>query len=125
MRLWAEFKEFMAGGNVLGLAVAVVIGTAFGFVVTSFTNDVLMQLIAAIGAKPSFENLAFNVRGAPIRYGSFLNACVSFVIVAGAMFAVVKAYSKLARTQLKRAESETDLLREIRDELRSQRPART
>jgi large conductance mechanosensitive channel len=123
MRLWSDFKDFMASGNVLGLAVAVVMGTAFGFVVTSFTNDILMQLIAAIGAKPSFENLAFNVHGAPIRYGSFLNACVSFVIVAGAMFALVKGYTKLARAQRKGTESQADLLREIRDELRSQRTA--
>lgn len=121
MRLWTEFKEFVASGNVVGLAVAVVIGTAFGFVVTSFTSDILMQLIAAIGAKPSFENLAFTVNGAPIRYGAFLNSCVTFLIVAAAMFAVVKAYNKLARTELKSGESQTDLLRQIRDELRDQR----
>lgn len=125
MRLWQEFKEFIAGGNVLGLAVAVVIGTAFGLVVGSFTHDILMQLIAALGAKPSFENLSFDVHGTAIRYGAFLNACVSFLIVAAAMFLVVKAYGRLVPRERKPPESETDLLRQIRDELRERRPSRT
>lgn len=121
MRIWNDFKAFVTRGNVVGLAIAVVIGTAFGLVVTSFVNDVLMQFIAAIGAKPKFEDLAFTVNGSPIRYGAFLNALISFLIVAAAMFVVVKAYNKLVPPAEKRAEeSEKDLLREIRDELREQ-----
>jgi large conductance mechanosensitive channel len=123
MSLWREFKAFVAAGNVLGLAVAVVLGAAFGYLVSSFTNDILMQFIAAIGAKPNFEKLAFMVRGTPIRYGAFLNACVSFAIVALTMFFVVKAYSKLVRGEVKVPESERELLRQIRDTLRGQRPS--
>jgi large-conductance mechanosensitive channel len=65
--------------------------------------------------------LSFTVNGAPIRYGAFLNACVTFLIVAAAMFALVKAYNKLASSERKSSESSTDLLRQIPDELREQR----
>jgi large conductance mechanosensitive channel len=64
MSLWAQFKEFLSNGNILGLAVAVVLGVAFGAVVSSFTKDILMQLIAAIGAQPNFGSLAVNLHGA-------------------------------------------------------------
>jgi large conductance mechanosensitive channel len=121
MRMWNDFKAFVSRGNVIGLAIAVVIGTAFGLVVTSFVNDVLMQFIAAIGAKPKFEDLSFDVNGSPIRYGAFLNAVISFLIVAAAMFLVVKAYNKLVPAEEKKPEeSEKDLLRQIRDELRAE-----
>jgi large conductance mechanosensitive channel len=124
-----EFRDFIGRSNVLGLAVALVLGAAFGAVVASFTNDILMQLIAAVGAKPDFRALSFTINGTPIRYGSFLTVVLSFVIVAFAMFLVVKAANRLQRGAQaeKKAvppkESERDLLAQIRDELRSRTPA--
>ena len=118
--MWKEFRDFIGRSNVLGLAVALVMGAAFGAVVASFTNDILMQLVAAIGAKPDFAALSFTINGAPIRYGSFLTAVLSFLIVALAMFLVVKGANKLQRKRPEEApkETEIDLLREIRDSLR-------
>jgi large conductance mechanosensitive channel len=117
-----EFKEFISRGNVLGLAVAVVLGVAFGVVVSSFVNDILMQLVAAVGAKPSFDDLSFTLNGAEIRYGAFLNALVMFVIVSFAMFLVVKAYNRLIPEKKPGAsETEVDLLKQIRDALERRR----
>jgi large conductance mechanosensitive channel len=119
-----EFKEFIARGNVLGLAVAVVLGAAFGVVVSSFVKDILMQLIAALGATPSFDSLSFTLNGAEIRYGAFLNALVMFLIVSFVMFLVVKGYNRIVREKEKEkpaSESELDLLRQIRDVLERRR----
>lgn len=117
-----EFKDFVSRGNVVGLAVAVVLGAAFGVVVSSFVNDVLMQLVAALGAKPSFNELSFTLNGAVIRYGAFLNAVVMFLIVSFAMFLVVKAYHRLAPPEKKPgAETEVDVLKQIRDALLERR----
>jgi large conductance mechanosensitive channel len=126
--MWKEFREFIGRGNVLGLAVALVMGAAFGAVVASFTNDILMQLIAAIGAKPNFSGLSVNVNGTPIRYGNFLTALLSFLIVSFAIFLMVKAANRLQRrTEEKKEakETETDLLKQIRDELRARNPVHT
>jgi large conductance mechanosensitive channel len=118
-----EFRQFIGRSNVLGLAVALVMGAAFGAVVASFTNDILMQLIAAIGAKPNFNALVFRINDTPIRYGSFLTALLSFLIVSFAIFLVVKAANRLQRRQEKTKVTEVDLLTEIRDELRGRTPA--
>lgn len=124
--LLREFRDFISAGNVVALAVAVVLGVAFGAVVASFTDDILMQLVAALGAQPSFEALAWTVRGTPIRYGAFLNAVIMFLIVAFVVFLVARAYNRLARPAAKATESELDVLRQIRDELRTAPPpART
>ena len=117
--MWKEFREFIGRSNVLGLAVALVLGAAFGAVVASFTNDVLMQLIAALGATPDFSALSFQVNGTPIRYGSFLTTLLSFLIVAFAIFLIVKAANRFQRKEESRTESEVDLLKQIRDELRT------
>jgi len=123
MKILSELKQFLSSSNVVGLAVAVIMGLAFGLVVTSFTSDILMQLIAAIGAKPNFGTLAIVVNGAPIRYGGFLNAVINFLIVAAVMFLTVKAYNRLTKPEAKPSESETDLLRQIRDALRQRQEA--
>jgi len=127
MAMWSEFKEFIGRSNVLGLAIAVVLGAAFGAVVASFTNDILMQLIAALGALPDFSELAFNVRGTPIRYGAFLTALLSFLIVAFTVFLVMKAANRLQRQSPKEEaqDTELELLRQIRDRLGSQAPLRS
>ena len=118
-----EFKEFITRGNVVDLAVALVVGAAFTGVVTSFANNVLMQIVAAIFGKPDFGTASFTLNGTPIVYGAFINACINFVIVALAMFLVVKAVNTMQnlrkREELEEAEiTEVALLTEIRDALR-------
>jgi len=85
------FREFILRGNVIDLAVAVVIGAAFGAVVTSFVTNILTPLIAAIVGKPDFSALNLNINGAVISYGIFLNALISFLLVAGAVYFVMVA----------------------------------
>jgi len=80
------FRQFIMRGNVLDLAVAVVIGAAFGAVVTAFVTNILTPLIAAIVGKPDFSAFYFSVSGAVISYGVFLNALVSFLLVAAAVY---------------------------------------
>ena len=120
-----EFKEFITRGNVVDLAVALVVGAAFTGVVTSFANNVLMQIVAAIFGKPDFGTASFTLNGTPIVYGSFVNACINFVIVALAMFLVVKAVNTMQnlrkREELEEAEiTEVELLTQIRDSLRGE-----
>lgn len=91
-----DFKQFLLRGNVVDLAVGVVIGAAFGAVVTSLVKDVLTPLIGAIGRQPNFSNLHLIIRGSAIQYGSFLNALISFLIVAATIFfGVVKPINHL------------------------------
>ena len=80
------FKQFILRGNVVDLAVGVVIGAAFGSVVTAFTKDLLTPLIAAIVGKPDFSAISFTIGGTPFPVGDFINAVVSFLLVAGAVY---------------------------------------
>ena len=80
------FRDFILRGNVVDLAVAVVIGTAFGLVVTTFTKGILMQFIAAFVKAPDFDKLAFNLNGTPIQYGPFLTALINFLIIAAVVY---------------------------------------
>src|SRR5437016_4064539 len=90
-----EFKAFINKGNVLDLAVAVILGLAFGVVINSFVNDILMQIIAAIFGQPNFAGLYFTIGNGIIRYGSFLNAIINFVLIAFALFLVIRAYNRM------------------------------
>lgn len=81
-----EFKAFIMRGNVIELAVAVVIGVAFAAVVASFVADILTPLIAAIAGQPDFSALTFTINGSVFRYGNFLNALLAFLMVAAAIF---------------------------------------
>lgn len=81
-----EFRAFLLRGNVVDLAIAVVIGAAFGAVIASLVADLLTPLIAAIFGKPDFSDLTFTINGSVFRYGSFLNALIAFVTVAAAIF---------------------------------------
>jgi large conductance mechanosensitive channel len=89
-----EFKAFINRGNVLELAVAVVLGAAFTAVINSFTKDILMQVIAGIFGQPDFSSLTFTLGNAVISYGAFINAIINFLIVAFALFLVIKAYNR-------------------------------
>jgi large conductance mechanosensitive channel len=124
-----EFHEFLLRGNVVDLAVAVILGAAFGAVVTSFVNDVLMQIIAIVFSEPDFSGLTLTINDSVIRYGSFLNAVITFVIIGAAVFFfVVKPINALMARRKAGLEPEPEavpedvvLLGEIRDLLREGR----
>jgi large conductance mechanosensitive channel len=126
---WQDFKAFILRGNVIDLAVAVVIGAAFTTVVNSFANDILMQIIAAIFGKQDFSSLYWTVNDAQIRIGAFITALVNFVIIAFGVFLVIKAIAAAQNLRKRGDEPEespapTDeviLLTQIRDLLN--RPA--
>jgi large conductance mechanosensitive channel len=80
------FRDFIMRGNVMDLAVAVVIGAAFGAVVTSFVTNIINPLIAAIVGKPDFSYLIAHVNGGEIKYGLFLNALIAFLLIAAAVY---------------------------------------
>ena len=84
--MFKGFKQFILRGNVIDLAVAVVMGAAFGAVVTAFVKDLLTPLISAVFGKPSFEKLSLTVGNSTFAYGDFLNALVSFLLIAIAVY---------------------------------------
>jgi large conductance mechanosensitive channel len=122
MHMLQDFKKFVMKGNVLDLAVAVVIGIAFGLLVNSFVKDIIMPIIGAIVGKPSFDDLTLGIGDGVIRYGSFLTLLVNFLIIAFVLFLIVEAFEKLQsmRSPAEKEEdpSELDLLVEIRDLLK-------
>ena len=95
------FKQFILRGNVVDLAVGVVIGAAFGGVVTALTKDLLTPLIAAVVKAPDFSGLKWTVNRSTFAYGDFLNALISFILVAGAVyfFVVTPINALIARTR--------------------------
>jgi large conductance mechanosensitive channel len=107
-----EFKEFIMRGNVVDLAVAVVIGAAFGAVVTAFISDIITPLIAAIFGKPDFGNLTFTINSSKFLYGAFINALISFLTIAAAIFFfVVKPLNVLAERRAAGAPTESPTTR--------------
>jgi len=123
--MFQEFKKFLLRGNVVDLAVAVVIGTAFGAVVASLVKDLLTPIVAAVIGKPDFSSLTFTINGSVFRYGSFLNALIAFVSVAAAVFFFVVKPVNVLQDRMKRGEepdaepTEVDLLKDIRDVLKA------
>jgi len=124
-----EFREFILRGNVVDLAIAVVIGAAFGAVVAAFVADLVTPLIAAIGGKPDFAQFTFTINGSKFKYGHFLNAVISFLIISAVIFFfVVKPLNLLLSRRNAQAETpepeapaeDVRLLGEIRDLLRDQ-----
>jgi large conductance mechanosensitive channel len=89
MPMLKEFRDFILRGNVVDLAIAVVIGAAFGAVVTALVSSFITPLVAAIGGKPDFAALAFTINGSRFTYGVFLNALVAFLILAAVVFFLV------------------------------------
>lgn len=126
--MFKEFRSFLMRGNIVELAVAVVIGAAFGALVTSFVANIVTPIIAAIIGKPDFSGLTFTVNDSVFRYGSFLNALISFVSIAAAVFFfVVKPIDAVQRARgIEKAEDgrsdEAVLLEEIRDLMKAGSP---
>jgi large conductance mechanosensitive channel len=121
------FRDFLMRGNVVDLAVAVVIGAAFGAVVAAFANDFIGGILGAIGGSPDFGDAGFTVNGSKIVYGSTLTALIQFLIVAAAIyFVVVLPMQAMAERRGVEEESpapsdEVVLLTDIRDALRERR----
>jgi large conductance mechanosensitive channel len=127
MSVISEFKKFALRGNVVDLAVGVIIGAAFGKIVTSVVEDVIMPPIGLLIGGIDFSKLAFTLREAAgsnpavtIRYGLFINTVINFVIVAACIFAVVKAMNRIARKEevVPPPAPDVALLTEIRDILK-------
>ena len=117
----SEFKAFLMRGNLIDLAVAFVIGAAFGALVVSLVENLITPIIAAIVGKPDFSDLTFEINGSVFRYGAFLNSLISFVSIAAAIFFfVVKPVGAMQRRMgiappEDRRSDEAVLLEEIRD----------
>jgi large conductance mechanosensitive channel len=127
------FKEFIMRGNVVDLAVAVVIGAAFKAVVDALVADIITPIIAAFGGKPDFSSLHFTVNKSTFKYGDFINNIISFLIVAAAIyFVIVLPLNRMAERRQARLESGVQepepkaedivLLEQIRDLLARPRP---
>ena len=121
----AEFRDFLLRGNVVDLAVAVVVGAAAAAVVRSLVTDLISPLIGLIIGQPNFSDLSFTIGSSVFHYGAFLDAVIAFItIVAAIFFLVIKPTEKLATltgTAPDPGPSEVELLAEIRDLLKSER----
>lgn len=122
--LLADFRKFINRGNLIDLAVAVIIGLAIKAVIDSLVNDVIMPIVGILFGEPSFDDLTITINDSVIRYGTFITALVNFLIVAFVVFMIIKAWEKM---QELRASGEDEpepltvseeLLAEIRDLLR-------
>ncbi len=116
-----EFKEFINRGNIIELAVAFILGLKIKDVVDSLVNAIVMPIVGAIAGKPSFDDLTLKIGKGVVSYGLFINAVLNFLIVAAAVFALVKVYEGLRGRVRKPGEEaapepdEKQLLTEIRD----------
>lgn len=125
--MWKEFKDFVSKGNVIDLAVAVIIGGAFGAIVTSLVNDIIMPLVGVVIGGVDFASLSIQVGEATITYGNFLQATVNFLIIALVLFLMVRGYNRLQVKEQKEVAPaappeptpEEKLLAEIRDILKA------
>lgn len=141
--LVTEFKEFIASGNMIELAVGVILAGAVGVVIKAFTEGIMMQLVAAIFGQPDFNDVKITLRknvskvvdptdptkvtykDATLQIGTFINALISLVLTGLVLFAIVKAYNKLKRKQVveeaagEKGPTEIELLAEIRDALKA------
>jgi large conductance mechanosensitive channel len=112
-----DLRKFLLRGNVIDLAVAVIIGIAFGAVVSSLVNDVIMAVIGALVGEPNFNDLTFDLGDGVVAYGRFITAVINFVIIGTVLFLIVRAAEQYFRREGKKT-AEVELLTEIRDELR-------
>ena len=119
--VFKEFKEFISKGNIFDMAVGVIIGGAFGKIVTSLVNDIIMPLVGVIIGGHDFSGLVAKVGDAEIAYGMFIQNVVDFLIIALCIFAVVKAMAKFKIKEEAAPAGPSEevlLLREIRDSLK-------
>ncbi|WP_379969865.1 large conductance mechanosensitive channel protein MscL [Ectobacillus sp. sgz5001026] len=122
--MWNDFKKFALKGNVVDLAVGVIIGAAFGKIVTSLVNDMIMPIVGLLLGGINFTDLQFTIGKASIKYGSFLQTVVDFFIVAFSIFLFIRVLQQLKREKPVEVEEpkqpkEEQLLEEIRDLLQA------
>jgi large conductance mechanosensitive channel len=121
MSIVSEFREFAVKGNVVDLAVGVVIGTAFGKIVSSLVTDIIMPLFGTVLGGLDFSGLMIEIGQAKIQYGKFIQTCVDFVIIAWSIFLVVKLINRFKRKEEAKPAApprQEQLLEEIRDLLK-------
>ncbi|MBW8352141.1 large conductance mechanosensitive channel protein MscL [Bacillus sp. IITD106] len=126
--MWEEFKKFAIKGNVLDLAVAVVIGGAFGKIVSSLVDNIIMPLVGVLLGGKSFEKLSFTIVDAEVKYGIFIQSIVDFFIISFSIFMFIKILNSLKRKKEEevvgeepKVDPEIELLAEIRDLLKEQK----
>ncbi|MEK4313448.1 large conductance mechanosensitive channel protein MscL [Bacillus sp. FSL P4-0334] len=128
--MWSEFKSFAMRGNIMDLAIGVVIGGAFGKIVTSLVEDIIMPLVGLLLGGLDFSGLAVTFGDAHIKYGSFIQTIVNFFIISFSIFIVIRTIGKLRRKkeaeeeaeEAKETDQQTELLTEIRDLLKQRAP---
>lgn len=122
--MWADFKAFALKGNVLDLAVAVIIGTAFGKIVTSLVENIMMPLAGILVSGVDFTNLKYTVRKADVLYGEFIQSVFDFIVIAMSIFIFIRIIAKFRGEKETGKESKPDekaeLLKEIRDLLKKE-----
>ena len=127
MSFISEFKDFAMKGNVVDMAVGIIIGAAFGKIVASFVNDILMPPIGMILGGVNFSDLAIVIQDAKdgveaiaIKYGAFIQTIIDFLIIAGAIFVAIKVMNKMqgSKAEDEKGPSQEELLAEIRDLLK-------
>ena len=124
--MFKEFVDFVKRGNVIDLAVAVIIGGAFGAIITSLVNDIIMPLVGVVLGGIDFSGLSVQVGDATVTYGSFIQATVNFLIIAFALFLVLRGYNSMQKKEEEapapppQPSPEEKLLAEIRDLLKEQ-----
>ena len=114
-----EFKDFINRGNVVEIAVGLILSAAFLPIIDAFVDGVLMQFVAAVVGEPNFDDIGFDLGDSRIFIGRVITATISFLFVALAVFGVVKAYNALQKDQENDAPDEVELLTQIRDSLQS------
>ena len=125
-KLLNEFKEFISRGNVIDMAVGVVIGSAFSKIVTSLVNDIIMPLIGVVIGGLDFTSLSIKIKDSEILYGSFIQNIVDFLIIAACIFTVIKIMNKFKKQKSEEAPKPVEtpedikLLTEIRDLLKKE-----
>ncbi|MBL6008820.1 large conductance mechanosensitive channel protein MscL [Bacillus halotolerans] len=125
--MWKEFKTFAMRGNIVDLAIGVVIGGAFGKIVTSLVNDIIMPLVGLLLGGLDFSGLSFTFGDAVVKYGSFIQTIVNFLIISFSIFIVIRTLNQLKRkkeaeeeAEAEAADAQEELLKEIRDLLKQQ-----
>ena len=122
--MWQEFKEFLNKGDIVTIAVGLVIALYFVKIVDAILNGVINPIIAAIFGESNFTQIGFDIGDARISIGLVIDAIISFIVVALILFLIVKAYNRMRRTSQDEAgDTELSVLREIREELKTRGPS--
>jgi large conductance mechanosensitive channel len=122
--LWHEFKEFLNKGDIVTIAVGLIMALYFAKIVDALLNGVVNPIIAAIFGESNFRDIGFNIGDARISIGLVIDAIISFVVVALLLFLIVKAYNHMRRTaEDESGDTQLSVLQEIRDEMKARGPS--